>query len=68
MKTVRVRIAVAVDSEGNWDTHGLNCGIPHCDAFLARVASQKLNGARVSFIEADVPLPEEITAEGKVVT
>jgi len=61
--TVRVRIAVSVDADGNWRASGES---NLRDAIAARYGS--LGGsARLCWVEADVPLPEAGTVVGVVV-
>lgn len=67
MKTVRVRIAVAVDADGKW----CSAGWVDSDDSLEQTALDGLDSARptvVHFIEADVPMPEPTTVEGSVTT
>ncbi|HYE70361.1 MAG TPA: hypothetical protein VD932_02435 [Aquabacterium sp.] len=74
MKTVRVRIAVAVNERGYWSSCG--CGAPEDkpstarDRIMAEAALDELpseGGENVVFIEADVPVPEPKTIEGTVI-
>ena len=71
-KTIRVRIAVAVNANGEWHamTHG-NCD-PKEAAALCKVSVRRLDhnysDTVVHWIEADIPLPASVTVEGKVVT
>ena len=67
-KTVRVRIAVAVGSGGDWCAHGAD---GESDRRLANDARCMLEpgqqaGAHVRWVEADVPLPEAVAVEGEV--
>ena len=66
MKTVRVRIAVAVDRDGAWVASGWSDakGEP-CDCIGDMVDGLEVGEAR-SFVEADVPLPEQAVIEGEV--
>lgn len=69
-KTVRVRIAVAVTSEGKWTAGGDDLADP---VSLRRVCLEILSVFRrptvVHWIEADVPLPlEPQTIQGTVVS
>ena len=65
-RTVRVRIAVAVTPNGSWEAAGSR-GWPDDDAsHEARVCSDDPAHARVTYVEADVPLPEPETVEGEV--
>ena len=64
MKTVRVRIAVAVNKDGRWATY---CFSGNSDATNIRNAfDNSPRGALISFIEADLPVPEAETIEGEV--
>ena len=73
MKTIRVRIAVAVTPNGCWDCYG-NKLAPEfeckSDADMAGTYIFKRQGSgHVVYIEADVPapdLPEPVTVEGVV--
>ncbi len=61
-KTVRVRVAVGVDARGVWSAIG-DCSFPD-DDMAARLF---MEDSRITFIEADVPLPEKpetVEAEG----
>ena len=54
--TVRVRIAVAVAENGDWCGYG---GADNTDAKSSKYATEGMaEGRRISFITADVPLPE----------
>lgn len=66
-KTIRVRIAVAVDSRGHWNAAGVS-GSGSDDLMRAAVLDDELLGgeAVVHFIEATIPLPESVTVEGEV--
>lgn len=68
--TVRVRVAVGVTAD-DWEAYG--CAVvaeadpANADAMMVREVTSHLPNARVSFIEADVPLPEAPrTVEGEV--
>lgn len=66
VKTVRVRIAVVVRSDGSYLASGNN---DSTDATNARCADFKTYDAQtkhVVFVEADVPLPAPLTIEGTV--
>lgn len=68
MKTVKVRIAVAIDSKGNWNA----CGWPDQKdkGEMAGIALDSLPGDPyevVHWVEADVPIPESLTVQGAVV-
>lgn len=63
-RTVRVRIAVAVDADGNWNSDGhceaLNMGVPRTDADKAECAGDPLGSPQaLYFLEADLPLPSK---------
>ncbi len=72
MKTKRVRIAVAVNEDGKWCAMGWGGGMigKQTDAELTSHALEGLDNDATSehvvFIEADVPIPESVTVEGKV--
>lgn len=64
MKTVRVRIAVVVTSNGKWEAAG---GSLWNDRHSREMAGE--SAARESatyFIEADLPVPEAKTVEGRI--
>lgn len=57
MKTVRVRIAVRINKEGQWRA---NSSSETYNTFSGIVAAQGLEiGEVLHWIEADVPIPEE---------
>ncbi len=71
-KTIRVRIAVAVNPDGT----AIGCGFER-KGFNPKATPESLLsdwdmisnveiGAAYCWIEADVPLPESVTIEGKV--
>ena len=75
-KTVRVRVAVAVDEEGNTATStAITAASEKPERFDAEAIEEVAEtmiahyggGGRVHFIEADIPIPEPQTIEGKVV-
>lgn len=63
-RTVRVRIAVAVQPDGGWNAAGWEDGSDNekLDAALQPMTN---NAAHV-WIEAEVPVPPEVTIEGQV--
>jgi hypothetical protein len=66
MKTVRVRIAVAVDDNGDW---GAAACVPGCDTEACSDASYDLTGTSVRYyyVEARVAVPPPlVTIKGKV--
>lgn len=69
-KTKRVRIAVAVDRNGQWGAAPI-CGdnVRPRQALIDFCGMEHLDyGERITVIEADVPLPEEpATVRGEVV-
>lgn len=69
VKTVRVRIAVAVDASGKWHSSASGCGEGNSDEERAEWAQEFLDSnlpQAVYFVEADVPIPEPQTIEGEV--
>ena len=71
-KTVRVRIAVVVTRDGEWVAEGWD-GDEEQEEFMLDNAFEHLaardvneDDVRVSFVEADVPLPATVTVEGEV--
>ena len=68
-KTVRVRIAVAVDEHGKWIANGMAGAI---DRHLADTASQRLRRVSdalvtVHWVEADVEIPAPVYAPPRVI-
>lgn len=63
-RTVRVRIAVAVDSESKWYPGG-GGGVSDSDAIELAIDGLSARAA-ITFVEADVRLPEIETVEGEV--
>lgn len=60
MKTVRVRIAVAVNADGKWSAFG-HVGNKDADArdiAFTNMSDYEENHDAVHFIEADVPVPQ----------
>jgi hypothetical protein len=71
MKTIRVRIAVAVDPGGSWSSCGWQHAdnAPRSDEDKAMDALDTMSAAAVvHFVEADIPLPTTETIEGEVTT
>jgi hypothetical protein len=67
-KTIRVRIAVAVDGEGRWSAFGFH-EFDDREAYRAAVLYSIHPPHRVTFVEADLQVPVfpvEETVEGKV--
>lgn len=67
--TVRVRVAIATDVHGRWSAAGWQLSDePRDDNELSMMAAEGLDSPfeRITFIEADVPLPEQATVEAKV--
>jgi transglutaminase-like putative cysteine protease len=63
-KTIRVRIAVAMNAKGEWCAAGSETT---CDDQASRTARGGWGPNVVHFVEADVPVPEAtITVEGQV--
>lgn len=68
-KTIRVRIAVAVSAKGNWCASGWkdsDGSIHGEDCVFDGLVPLDTSNAIIVFVEADVPLPESVTIEGKV--
>ena len=55
MKTVKVRIAVAVDPEGDWDARGES---GQQDVRTLRALAYNSNLDRVYWLTAELPVPE----------
>lgn len=70
MKTVRVRIAVAVDPEGRWNACGWNRddGSVAPDKDKMEAAREMVDEGEARYwLEADLPIPTESTVEARVV-
>ena len=73
MKTKRVRIAVAMNSDGVWCASGMAGESDKTAILNSRYEVQDVEGdehALITFIEADIPIPEHHeseTVEGEVV-
>lgn len=65
MKTVKVRIAVAVDRDGNWSAFGCNEHTDKVDMNYAVAGDESLTGRY--FVEAELPIPTVPTVQGTVV-
>lgn len=64
-RTKRVKLAVAMGADGEWYGVGAGTWDDEAAADGARAGSPATK-PRVSFVVADVPLPEETTVEGEV--
>lgn len=64
MKTVKVRIACAVDSDGCWAAHGW-LGAPDKTAVECSVEVLR-EGERVYWLTAELPIPEPIEVQAEV--
>jgi hypothetical protein len=67
MKTVRVRIAVAVDADGKWNASGW--GTEHTfanDTAMDIVIEGVEDGEARYWVEAELQIPEEKTVQGEV--
>ena len=62
-RTIRVRIAVGIDRDGEWEAYGTN---DRTDAQTLQNAGFDSWASTVVWVEADVPLPEPVTVEGTV--
>lgn len=63
-KTVRVRIAVAVNDLGQWRAEGFD---EYDDKHAIKAATSTIEGERrVFWVEADLPIPETQVVEGEV--
>lgn len=71
MKTVKVRIAVAVGANGAWSAGG-GSGHSEYDAHCVAVDCLRRDGVRfndyhVVWVESEVPLPSNVSVKGEVV-
>ena len=64
-KTVRVRIAVAVDAEGEWNSFGFS---EMGEDAMSHAAEHVGDDPAKYWIEVDLPAPEEIVVTDVVVT
>lgn len=64
-KTVRVKIAVAVDEFGGWNSSGWRSKKPDYESEAQSLALEGVEGVHVAFhwVEADVPVPETTTIQ-----
>lgn len=62
MKKVKVRIAVAVDPEGDWNACGWSIdGKKQPDSEITMIARETVaEGERIYFLEAELDVPEPI--------
>lgn len=76
MKTIRVRIPIVVTNDGEWyasafaDAGGQTESDRDHASDTVRESLSELCGTddfRLSWIEADVPLPDEVTVKGRVI-
>lgn len=67
-KTVRVRIAVAVDNMGDWVARGniLDRDEQSKVAALRQLGRYDGRSQHIVFVEADIAVPEPVTVEGTV--
>lgn len=70
MQTIRVRIAVAVSADGEWQAVGWSDNNPRyddraCDHAMRDLDSDS-NIRAFHFVEAEIPLPVATTVEGRV--
>lgn len=70
MKTIRVRIAVAVTPNGCWDADGCKLTptweMPLSTEHHGEHLFSKQGRGHVVYVEADVPLPDPVVIEGTV--
>lgn len=67
MKTVKVRIAVAVNADGNWNSSGWKKAKDSDAMDLAQEGLQEISSCeKVYWVEADIPIPEPEIVQGKV--
>lgn len=75
MKTMKVRIAVAINDKGEWSSFGYHLNgreESDTDICLQGMALEGLESGMgfcemVHFIEAEIPIPESQTIQGEVV-
>lgn len=66
-RTVRVRACVAVDPKGAWNVVGWSSVQSDHEKTARGLALEGVgDGERISWIECDVPLPDETAVEGEV--
>ncbi len=68
MKTVKVRVAVAVDPSGKWSAAGWSRedGTPDEGAAMDVVLESVDEGEARYWIEAELPLPGTVTFKGEI--
>jgi hypothetical protein len=69
LRTVQVRIAVAVDPEGNWHASGWSGenGTPVGREAMEIAASEVRSGGGHYWVEARLPIPETPSVQGRLV-
>ena len=67
--TIRIRVAVAIDSGGEWNANGWGGRDQPCDPHAMTLAKQSVGADAVEYwIEAEIPLPDATTAhDGSVI-
>lgn len=66
-KTVRVRIALAMNEHGEWSSAGWNnASDADMESELNNLYFAKGEPKAIDYIEADVPVPEVKTIEGRI--
>ncbi len=69
MKTVKVRIAVAVDKSGKWNASGWGEGMTHADEEAMDIAVGDIDEGEARYwVEAELPIPEVETVSASKVT
>lgn len=64
MKTIKVRVAVVVNQDGDWKAHSLS---GQTDYFNRKLLGDLMAvGFELVWIEAEVPLPEPTVIQGEV--
>jgi len=71
-RTIKVRIAVAVDPDGNWNSYGCNkhsTSFDDYNKFAMELASEAVSEGEARFwIEAELPIPESVVVENVIVS
>lgn len=65
-KTVKVKIAVVIDDEGNWTANGWNDGEKECMGICLDIIDIIDGDVQRFWVEAELPIPKIKTFSGTV--
>ena len=67
MKTIKIKIAVAIDASGKWSASGWGVENKPCKDVPMDIAVEGVKeGGRRYWVEAEIEVPEELTIQGEV--